>query len=48
MIGDSLDSDIKGAKNAQIDHIFYNYENITHQETPMHEIKCLSELKELL
>ena len=48
MIGDSLDSDIKGARNAQLDHIFYNYENITHQESPMHEIKCLSELKELL
>jgi putative hydrolase of the HAD superfamily len=48
MIGDSLDSDIKGAKNAQLDHIFYNYENVDHQENPMHEIKCLSELKSLL
>jgi putative hydrolase of the HAD superfamily len=48
MIGDSLDSDIKGAKNAQLDHIFYNYENVDHQENPMHEIKCLSELKGLL
>lgn len=48
MIGDSLDSDIKGAQNAHIDHIFYNYENLQHQESPMHEIKCLSELKELL
>jgi putative hydrolase of the HAD superfamily len=48
MIGDSLDSDIKGAKNARLDHIFYNYENIPHQESPMHEIKCLRELKELL
>ncbi len=48
MIGDSLDSDIKGARNAQLDHIFYNYENIEHSENPTHEIKCLSELKELL
>lgn len=48
MIGDSLDSDIKGARNAQLDHIFYNYENIEHLETPTHEIKCLSELRDLL
>jgi putative hydrolase of the HAD superfamily len=48
MIGDSLDSDIKGARNARLDHIFYNYENIKHQENPMHEIKCLSELRKLL
>lgn len=48
MIGDSLESDIAGARNAALDHIFYNYENISHQENPMHEIKCLSELMQLL
>lgn len=48
MIGDSLDSDIKGAKNADIDHVFFNYESIPHQVKPTHEIKCLSELMQLL
>jgi putative hydrolase of the HAD superfamily len=48
MIGDSLEADIAGARNASLDHIFYNYENIPHQENPMHEIKCLSELMQLL
>jgi putative hydrolase of the HAD superfamily len=48
MIGDSLDSDIQGAINAEIDHVFFNYEHITHQATPTYEIKCLSELKQLL
>lgn len=48
MIGDSLDSDIQGAINAEMDHVFFNYEQITHQATPTYEIKCLSELKQLL
>lgn len=48
MIGDSLDSDILGARNAEIDHVFYNYEKLVHQEKPTHEIKCLSELMRLL
>ena len=48
MIGDSLDADIEGARNAEIDHVFFNYENISHQVKPTHEIKCLSELMQLL
>lgn len=48
MIGDSLDSDIQGAINAEIDHVYFNYEKITHQATPTYEIKCLSELMKLL
>jgi putative hydrolase of the HAD superfamily len=48
MIGDSLDADILGARNASLDHVFYNYEKLVHTEKPMHEINCLSELMHLL
>ncbi len=48
MIGDSLEADIAGARNAGIDHVFYNYERLSHNETPTYEIQCLSELMKML
>jgi len=48
MIGDNLLTDIAGARNAAIDCVFYNPESITHSEAVNHEIRCLSELQNIL
>lgn len=48
MIGDNLKTDILGAQNAGIDHIYYNPSNRSYFMHVQHEINCLSELKELL
>lgn len=48
MIGDNLETDIKGARNAAIDCIFFNPLGIEHQEETTYEITCLSELKNIL
>jgi putative hydrolase of the HAD superfamily len=48
MIGDDLDADVEGARNAGIDHVFYNYDNRRHEAVPTYEITCLSELMKLL
>jgi len=48
MVGDNLDSDIIGAQNAGIDHIFFNPGRTFHQHQVDHEIYCLSELKNLI
>lgn len=48
MIGDNLLTDMGGAKNAQIDTIYFNPEKIVHQTQLTHEIQSLSELKRLL
>lgn len=48
MIGDDLHADIIGARNASIDHIFFNWRRMEHQEKIHKEIYCLSELKEIL
>ena len=44
MIGDNLLTDIKGARDASIGHVFYNPEKITHQDNVMLEIESLKEL----
>jgi len=44
MIGDNLETDIIGAKNANIDQVYYNPDSIPHQHQVTYEIKCLSEL----
>ena len=44
MIGDALEIDILGAKNAGWDQVYYNPAKIVHQENPTYEIVCLSEL----
>lgn len=48
MIGDDLEADILGAKNASIDHIYFNPTKIPHKEAVTHEINCLSELMTIL
>lgn len=48
MIGDNLAADIAGAKNAGLDHIFFNYRRLQHNEQVTYEIHCLSQLKTIL
>lgn len=48
MIGDNIDTDIKGAKSAQIDSVFFNPDKIPHQHNVEREIHQLIELKEFL
>lgn len=48
MIGDNIDTDINGAKAAQIDHIFFNPEKTPHTHTVDREIHQLIQLKEIL
>lgn len=48
MIGDDLEADIIGARNASIDHIFFNPLGLKHQELVTHEIQCLSQLMKIL
>lgn len=48
MIGDNLITDIGGAKNASIDAVFFNSEEITHTQTLDFEIKSLHELRTIL
>ena len=48
MIGDNLEADIAGAKNAGLDHIFFNYKGLQHNEEVAYEINCLSQLRSIL
>lgn len=48
MIGDNLITDIGGARNASIDAVFLNSEEITHTQTLDFEIKSLHELRTIL
>lgn len=48
MIGDNLVTDIGGATSACIDTIFYNPAAIAHSQKVSHEIRCLSELQQIL
>ncbi len=48
MIGDNIETDIIGAQNAGIDHIFFNYENTQHDLDITYEIHYLSELRNIL
>jgi YjjG family noncanonical pyrimidine nucleotidase len=48
MIGDNLITDIGGARNACIDTVFYNPAALSHKEVVDYEIKCLSELQQIL
>ena len=47
-IGDNLVVDIVACQNSGIDGIYFNPEQKEHDETPRYEIKCLSELLEIL
>ena len=48
MIGDNLEADIAGAKNAGIDHVFYNPDRKVHKEQVTFEISELLELTQML
>jgi putative hydrolase of the HAD superfamily len=48
MIGDNLQADILGAKNAGINQVFFNHGNEVHAEEITHEINSLKELIEIL
>lgn len=48
MVGDNLITDIGGARNACIDTVYYNPAGLAHNEKVSHEIRCLSELKNIL
>ncbi|MEQ8927431.1 MAG: YjjG family noncanonical pyrimidine nucleotidase [Fulvivirga sp.] len=48
MIGDNLNADIAGARNAAIDTVYFNVEKLTHKEDVSYEINCLSELTKIL
>jgi len=48
MIGDDLEVDILGAKNAGIDQVFVNYHNHQHKEKITFEIDSFNKLKDIL
>lgn len=48
MIGDNLVTDIGGARNANIDAVYYNPAGLPHDEDVDYEIRCLSELRQIL
>lgn len=48
MIGDNLETDIKGALNASLDVIFFNPDHIKHDLQLNYEIQSLLELKNIL
>lgn len=48
MIGDNLKTDIQGAKNVGMDHVFYNPKKTLHQYKVTYEISQLDELTKLL
>ena len=48
MIGDNLLTDIGGARNAEIDHVFFNPSKIRHEEPVTYEIHWLRELRDIL
>lgn len=48
MIGDNLLTDIGGARNANVDTIYYNPDRLAHQETVNFEIHDLKQLTEIL
>lgn len=48
VVGDNLETDIRGAQNAGIDHIYFNPGQRPHDYSVTHEISALSELIEIL
>lgn len=48
MVGDNLLTDMAGARNAEIDHVFFNPNRITNEEQVTYEIHGLLELKDIL
>lgn len=48
MIGDTLEVDVAGARNAGWDQVYYNPAKIAHNQKPTYEVACLSELLKIL
>jgi putative hydrolase of the HAD superfamily len=48
MIGDDLEVDVQGAKDAGVDSVFVNLENIVHNKSINYEVKSLPELRNIL
>ena len=48
MIGDNLESDIRGARNVSIDQVYFNPRKKQHAERVTYEIACLSTIPQLL
>jgi putative hydrolase of the HAD superfamily len=48
MIGDDLRTDIQGARNIEMDHVYFNPNRVDHSEDLFHEIEDLLELKNFL
>lgn len=48
MIGDDLNTDIKGAREIGMDHIYFNPKKISHKEKTNYEIQSLKELIQIL
>jgi YjjG family noncanonical pyrimidine nucleotidase len=48
MVGDNLLTDMLGARNASIDHVFFNPRGVVHQEPVTYEIRHLLELRNIL
>ena len=48
MIGDNLNTDIRGAKNIGMDQVYFNQHRKTHRHKPTYEINNLLDLKTIL
>lgn len=48
MIGDNLMADIRGARKANLDTVYYNPSKNNHKEDTTYEIDCLSQLTNIL
>lgn len=48
MIGDNLDTDISGAQNARMDHIFFNPKKLVHHLKVTYEINSLQQIMNIL
>ena len=48
MIGDNIDTDIVGAQNANLDHIFFNPNKTCHHLNVTYEISSLKQLMNIL
>ena len=47
IIGDDMDVDIIGARNIGMDQVYFNPDNLPHDEKVTYEIQCLTELKQI-
>lgn len=48
MVGDDYRIDIMGARNVDIDQVFFNHDDISYEVKPTYEIRSLRELKNFL